>query len=1075
MKKFFAISLLFCSLPCIGQAWSGILNPVGSGTCTGTYTEIACGIVWSGAGIPGGVPSASWTQSGSTITATGSDQTSAIQTALNSCGGTSGSGKYVNLASGTFTIDGTLNLGVGFSGNYCELRGSGANQTILNVGGTSGPPISIGSQNGVIGSSPVTITAGASAGSTSLTLSSTSGITANTSYLVIGALNDPSYVSNTGDFGFCNSCYLVYNWSGISPSVNPCISPQNCGAQRSRGQIVAVTNVSGSVVTISPALYSNYNETLPNWAATTDYSYYSFITNGGHFYLQTSNNTSSPYFCTSGGSAPAFPTNGTTVNDSSCAWLDMGTGTTAMPQAVAFTPQGVYVGVQALQVKSNDTRTSGNIASEWMQECAFCWVKGITNNYADGDHVEVAQDYGSEVRDSYFSNSYLHSPGTYDSNVNVKEASSQNKVENNIFERLHTSLMTEWGAAGNVLGYNYSVGDFDTSSYNFMISDFDEHGAHTQFNLLEGNIMAGMNLDSGWGSNSNNTTFRNWFLGTTLICLPISGRGTVNCSPGWPTAGAGYYLYQEANALLYGFLTTGANAVGDVAGSPAQATLCLDGSNPGATCGTGGVGAAMPLIDTVIGQIPGSGCPPGAQCGTNSKPYGSQATGWAWGYAHSSDGGGGTWDSAIPYSTRLFHGEYSQNGALYWSGSLTHTLPASWYLASKPSWFGSVPYPTIGPDVTGGIGPGGHAYANPAQVCYNNLGGTNGSGSPLTNFNAATCYSSVTTYPLTITKTGNGTGTLGGTTAGNYAAGTTITVTESWGAGNVFTQWGGSCSGMGTCSFSMPAGPATVTANFVATTAQYLNLDTLTPASIPPPVTSNPGWNINNLPADTGGVNTPASVNQTRGNSSPAGAPSGLSMLDTMTTIPTSTQTNALYWYFGAGNDGATNFIADHWIYVGNIAAANNIEMDKDQYNLTQNRLYSCGGQWNKATGCWQYANNSSGWQPTTACPAFTGNSWHHVITTCHRINGDTSCSGVACVYYDQITQDGTTYNINAMLPSEVLPVDYPSALIDQFQIDAGPTSGTAATVFYNVDEVNFSAYGATPSGASPSLLLLSQ
>src|SRR5207247_8346688 len=44
------------------------------------------------------------------------------------------------------------------------------------------------------------------------------------------------------------------------------------------------------------------------------------------------------------------------------------------------------------------------------------------------------------------------------------------------------------------------------------------------------------------------------------------------------------------------------------------------------------------------------------------------------------------------------------------------TLPASFYLSAKPAFFGSVPWPAIGPDVTGGSEPsvGGHNAKIPA-------------------------------------------------------------------------------------------------------------------------------------------------------------------------------------------------------------------------------------------------------------------------------------------------------------------------------------------------------------------------
>jgi hypothetical protein len=196
-------------------------------------------------------------------------------------------------------------------------------------------------------------------------------------------------------------------------------------------------------------------------------------------------------------------------------------------------------------------------------------------------------------------------------------------------------------------------------------------------------------------------------------------------------------------------------------------------------------------------------------------------------------------------------------------------------------------------------------------------------------------------------------------------------------------------------------------------------------------------------------------------------------MLATETTIATSTQTNALFWYYGTGNDSSTNFVADGCIYVSNIAAINNVEMDFDQYNATLGRLFSFGHQYHIASGCWQYANNSSGWQNTTACPAFAGNTWHHVIWTGHRVNGDTSCSGVACDYIDSVTQDGVTYAINETLPSETLGA-LPTALIDQFQINAGPTTGTPATPSYSLENIYFSAYNpsGTPTINAPTGLL---
>src|SRR5262249_52272237 len=45
----------------------------------------------------------------------------------------------------------------------------------------------------------------------------------------------------------------------------------------------------------------------------------------------------------------------------------------------------------------------------------------------------------------------------------------------------------------------------------------------------------------------------------------------------------------------------------------------------------------------------------------------------------------------------------------------TRALPASLFLSAKPSFWGAMPWPPIGPDVMGGQDPSGHAYKIPAQ------------------------------------------------------------------------------------------------------------------------------------------------------------------------------------------------------------------------------------------------------------------------------------------------------------------------------------------------------------------------
>jgi hypothetical protein len=387
-------------------------------------------------------------------------------------------------------------------------------------------------------------------------------------------------------------------------------------------------------------------------------------------------------------------------------------------------------GVENLQVYANST---GYTASFQMVACAYCWIKGVEANYTDGDFVQVHYGFRDEVRDSYFSNAYGHSPGATDSDVFIVDKTSASLVENNIIERAHTSIVINWGAAGNVIAYNYTEGEFDVGSPNFVTGGISMHGAHPQFMLIEGNVTSHFEGDQIWGSNSHNTLFRNSFTGTTMACLPSSGRGTVNCS-----GTNGWLPFQASRALSVDHLSSYFNLVGNVTGSPAQSAL-LSYSN----------------LTTHVGVLQYA----------SARSYDSVNYNMTFGYGETGDDGTGTGCSGSTnppchgtnaYATAFLHGNYTNaSGTTAWATGVTQTLPSSFYLSSKPSWWGSLPFPAIGPDVTGAPNGAGHANLIPAQQCYLNVmgGSDGGAGSPL-SFNAATCYGGGATPPSPPTGVG---------------------------------------------------------------------------------------------------------------------------------------------------------------------------------------------------------------------------------------------------------------------------------------------------------------------------------
>ena len=231
---------LFCFAGCLfAQPWSGILSP-------------SRAIDWSKAGVIGGIPSASWSQCGSTIAAGASAAT--INAAIASCA----ANHYVLLGPGTFNLPPGLDFG---GRSNVALRGSGANQTLLTFGGGNGchggygawVNICIASTSGNWSGGPSNTanwTAGYAKGTTQITLSSVTNLKVG-SPLILDQADD---AGDTGGVFVCQS-------KSITP---PCSLEGNSGATRSnrdQSQIVTVTAINGNTVTISPGLY------MSNWSS----------------------------------------------------------------------------------------------------------------------------------------------------------------------------------------------------------------------------------------------------------------------------------------------------------------------------------------------------------------------------------------------------------------------------------------------------------------------------------------------------------------------------------------------------------------------------------------------------------------------------------------------------------------------------------------------------------------------------------------------------------------------------------------------------------------------------------------
>ena len=625
------------------QQWSGLLAPNRA-------------IDWSSVGANVATRS---TQCGSTISAGASAAT--IQSAVSSCAGT---GQYVLLGPGTFSLSSSLVISYAGALNV-TLRGSGPTSTILQFTGTSTNCNGIGAvalciTNGDAGtlndsSNIAPVTAGTSQGSTSLTIGTAT--TGSLSNLQVGSLlqlvaNDEASdngnwwaCGSTGSNGACSQQGVANAWHGNTTT-----------------QIVTVTNISGSTVTISPGIYA------PDW--------------GSGRTIQAAFSSSLPI--------SGFGLENLQVNTQSLGDI----------QAMVETQWGY---------------------NDWAKNVAL--INSVANNAASRKHFENGSSAHVTLRDSYL---YGSSPTSEAYGVDMIFGSSDSLAENNICQHIATCTILETGT-GNVFGYNYAVDNFyignpPGSAPNWQQCDATHHDAGDFYNLWEGHEGICAAADDIHGTAFANTIFRSYFNGHDPATL-CPGGGT-GCGTGPKSQNTGSYNLSAYNRYY--------NLVLSVAGSGSFFTtyqqLGVSGS-PSSCLAT--VWTSIYNIGYSTGTlVPFSPSCAGASFTVDNDPLVS-STLMRW----------GNYDT-VSGSVKTNSGETASSASTYpglASPSASWSSYPSLYHSSKPSFFGSNPWPTVGPDVSGGPLPNGSQH-NPAELCYASLGGlTSGASGPLA-FDANACY-----------------------------------------------------------------------------------------------------------------------------------------------------------------------------------------------------------------------------------------------------------------------------------------------------------------------------------------------
>jgi hypothetical protein len=316
-----------------------------------------------------------------------------------------------------------------------------------------------------------------------------------------------------------------------------------------------------------------------------------------------------------------------------------------------------FVGVEDLTIDG----AAGNVQVGLGLSTAYgCWVRNVAVRNITNYHLSIGDSLQCEIRHSTIAT--RKGAGSNGAGFLVGMTCSSLFEDNILIEQFpHIEVNA---STGNVFGYNYCHDSTIQGVVGCSINS--NHGAHSSFNLYEGNISPKFQADGYHGSSSHDTIFRNWLHGSSdktplfWICVNLN-RFTRNYSV------VGNVLGRKGHPWIY------------------------DNDNKG-------YGYDQHLIYSLGMPNMGNGGFNGVAQPSKGKPWADWAGILAGGKG---PGPGGFQELDLDVrATTLLKGNYNYkheavppNEALNGGG-----LPKSLYLTEKPAWFGSHAWPAFGPD-----------------------------------------------------------------------------------------------------------------------------------------------------------------------------------------------------------------------------------------------------------------------------------------------------------------------------------------------------------------------------------------
>lgn len=411
-------------------------------------------------------------------------------------------------------------------------------------------------------------------------------------------------------------------------------------------------------------------------------------------------------------------------------------------------------GIRDLTIDMSASTANGGPIIIW--DCIGCFVYQVETILGSRNHIGVRFSKNVTVQSNYMYSDSVTGTSSYA--VEVFDDSDV-LVTNNICQQVVECAVQTGGGSGGVFAYNFPVSS-DSSSTAFMTQMDFFHASGDSFSLAEGEIVSGVEEDNTHGTHHFFTHARNVLEGWAP---PSSCNGTactVNTVADFILGGSRYgnvignLVGQSGYHTVSGTLYY-ASIAGTQCGNPTWKTIFMVG------CGTASATFLSDPTNTGSSTVVFDPLTINSLMLYNNYDV-------ITGTACTATSGGCTASKASAFND--ITGSPSVNVGLASPG----TMPPSFVFAAPPTWHqnagASIPWPPIGPDVTGGnlllctsgtyngsyVTTGsqcnggtstsayaGHANANAAMACYLNTmaGAPDGSGSVL-SFDPATCYAS---------------------------------------------------------------------------------------------------------------------------------------------------------------------------------------------------------------------------------------------------------------------------------------------------------------------------------------------